>query len=282
MPIGEKKPEWLKVRIPPAEVFNEMHARLGGLNTVCQSAKCPNIGECFRRGTATFLIMGDTCTRNCGFCGVKNGAASPLDADEPGRVAEAVKKLGLDYAVVTSVTRDDLPDGGAAHYIATVRAIQQANPGCRVEILIPDFQGDTDALWTVVESKPDVLNHNVETVPRLYPKVRPQADYRRSLSLLRNAKDMEPGLVTKSGLMVGVGESLDEVMETFKDLRDAGVELLTIGQYLRPSKDNIPVERYVHPDEFEELRIAALKLGFRNAASGPFVRSSYFADQQAK
>jgi lipoic acid synthetase len=282
LPIGDKKPPWLKVRIPPADVFNVMHERLGGLKTVCQSAKCPNIGECFRRGTATFLIMGDTCTRNCGFCGVMHGTASPLDPDEPIRVAEAVHKLGLGYAVVTSVTRDDLPDGGASHYSATIEAIRALNPGCRIEVLIPDFRGDVDALRVVVESKPDVLNHNIETVPRLYPKVRPQADYRRSLELLENAAKMSPGLLTKSGLMVGVGETMEEVEGTFHDLLDAGCVLLTIGQYLRPSRENIPVERYVHPDEFEELRKLAIQMGFRNAASGPFVRSSYFADEQAK
>ncbi len=268
--------------MPSADVFDEMHEKLQGLNTVCWSAKCPNIGECFKRGTATFLILGDVCTRNCGFCGIKNGTPNRLDLVEPIKVGQAVRKLGLKYAVVTSVTRDDLPDGGAGHYAATVWAIRRFNPECKIEVLIPDFQGDKDALYIVVDSKPDVINHNVETIPRLYAKVRPQADYHRSLELLKNVKEMQPGFVTKSGLMVGVGESIEEVEGTFKDLRDAGCDLLTVGQYLRPSPENIPVERYVHPDEFEHLRKVALELGFRNAASGPFVRSSYFADELIK
>jgi len=282
LPIGDKKPPWLKVRIPPANVFDEMHRKLGGLHTVCQSAKCPNIGECFKRGTATFMIMGDICTRNCGFCGVKHGEPRPLDVDEPVRVAEAVRKLGLSFAVVTSVTRDDLPDGGASHYAATVHAIRELNPGCRIEVLIPDFQNNADAIACVVESKPDVINHNVETVPRLYPVVRPQANYRRSLDVLRRVKEMRPDAITKSGLMVGLGETTGEIEQVFHDLRDVGCDMLTVGQYLRPSKENIRVERYVHPDEFEELRKLALGMGFKNVASGPFVRSSYFADEQAK
>ena len=282
MPIGDKKPAWLKVRIPPADVFDEMHRKLDGLHTVCQSAKCPNIGECFRRGTATFMIMGDICTRDCGFCGVKHGEPRPLDAGEPVRVAEAVRKLGLGFAVVTSVTRDDLPDGGAAHYAATVCAIRDLNPGCRVEVLIPDFRNNADAIKCVVESRPDVVNHNIETVARLYPSVRPQADYNRSLDVLRRVKKMQPEGITKSGLMVGVGETIDEIEGVFRDLRDAGCDMLTVGQYLRPSKENIPVERYVHPDEFEALRKLALDMGFRNVASGPLVRSSYFAEEQVK
>jgi len=282
MPADEKKPPWLKVRMPPAEVLDEMHRKLGGLNTVCWSAKCPNIGECFKRGMATFMIMGDVCTRNCGFCGVKNGTPGRLNVVEPILIGEAVRKLGLRYAVVTSVTRDDLPDGGAGHYAGTIWAIRKMNPECGIEVLIPDFQGDKPALKTLVDSKPDVINHNVETVPKLYPKVRPQADYLRSLDLLKTVKEMQPDAVTKSGLMVGVGETIDEVEQALRDLRDAGCDLLTVGQYLRPTRENIPIERYVRPDEFEQLRVTALELGFKNAASGPFVRSSYFADEQAK
>ncbi len=281
MPVDDKKPPWLKVRIPPAHVFDEMHRKLSGLNTVCQSAKCPNIGECFRRGTATFMILGNVCTRNCGFCGVKTGEPLDVDAGEPMRVAEAVKVLGLRFAVVTSVTRDDLPDGGAGHYAETIGAIRKLNPECRIEVLIPDFKGDESALMTVANASPDIINHNVETAPRLYPVVRPQADYNRSLGLLRFLKVKYPEMVTKSGMMVGVGETIEEIKSVLRDLRGAGCDMLTVGQYLRPSRENIPVERYVHPDEFEELRKIAMEMGFRNVASGPFVRSSYFADEQA-
>jgi lipoic acid synthetase len=282
MPADVKKPPWLKVRMPPPQVLADMHEKLDGLNTVCWSAKCPNIGECFKRGTVTFMIMGDVCTRDCGFCSVKNGKPDRLNVAEPLLVGSAVKKLGLNYAVVTSVTRDDLPDGGAGQYAGTIWAIRKMNPECKIEVLIPDFKGDKSALEAVVVSKPDVLNHNIETVPRLYSKVRPQADYHRSLDLLKSVKEMEPDCVTKSGLMVGVGETIDDVEQVFRDLRDADCDLITVGQYLRPSRDNIPVERYVHPDEFEELRKTAIEMGFKNAASGPFVRSSYFADEQAK
>ncbi len=282
MPVDETKPPWLKVRMPPAEVMDEMHAKLSGLNTVCMSAKCPNIGECFKRGTATFMILGNVCSRNCGFCGIKSGTPERPNLAEPMKIADAVKKLGLTYAVVTSVTRDDMPDGGAGFYSMTVQAIKRRNSTCKVEVLIPDFQGDEMALRKVVDSRPNVINHNIETVPRLYPVVRPQADYKRSLELLERVKQMNPMVMTKSGLMVGVGETKEEVLAAFADLRKAGCELLTVGQYLRPSKENIPVERYVHPSEFEELREEAMKLGFTNAASGPFVRSSYFADEQMR
>lgn len=249
--------------------------REGNLHTVCEGAACPNRNECWNSGTATFLIMGDRCTRNCGFCNISSGRPDAPDHDEPERVASAVAALKLDYAVITSVTRDDLPDGGAAVFAETVRAIRERSPYCRAEVLIPDFQGSRSSLNTVLQAEPDVLNHNIETVPSLYPAVRPQADYERSLQLLRRAKSR--GTVTKTGLILGLGEGMDEVRSVLKDLRTAGCDLLTLGQYLRPARKNVPVARYYRPEEFALFRREAQDLGFRQVVAGPLVRSSYHA-----
>jgi lipoic acid synthetase len=251
------------------------------LHTVCESARCPNIGECWSSRTATFLILGEVCTRRCAFCAVTSGTPEGCDTDEPRRVAEAVAALGLKYAVVTSVTRDDLPDGGAAIFAATIRAIHDLRSGCRVEVLIPDFAGSEPALAQVVEAAPDVLNHNIETVPRLYSLVRPQADYRRSLELLAHAKAINPQQTTKSGLMLGLGEETAEVEASLRDLRAHGCDIATIGQYLRPSADHIPIQRYAPPDEFAHLATYGQSLGFRHIESAPLVRSSYHAREQA-
>jgi lipoic acid synthetase len=248
-----------------------------GLHTVCQEAKCPNIWECYSHKTATFLIMGSICSRNCRFCSVPGGDLEPPDPREPERVARVAREMGLKYVVITSVTRDDLVDGGARIFAATIREIRHHIPHACVEILIPDFQGSKNALDTVLEAKPDVLNHNIETVPRLYPRVRPEADYYRSLNLIRQARDFNPQLPTKSGLMLGLGESAEEIAQTFEDLLQARCRILTLGQYLQPSKDHLAVERYVSPEEFEAWREKALAMGFAEVASGPFVRSSYHA-----
>lgn len=277
------RPPWLKVRLPAGRDYKDVRQLVGDLHlhTVCQSARCPNLGECWNERTATFMIMGDVCTRECGFCAVKSGAPAPLDATEPERVAAAVERLKLRYAVVTSVTRDDLPDGGASHFAETIRAIGSHCNGCRIEVLIPDLEGDVRALATVLDAKPDVLNHNLETVARRYAVVRPQADYGRSLELLAQAKELLPDTATKSGLMVGVGEGADEIREAMRNLREVGCELLTLGQYLRPSLRHVPVARYYEPEEFEELRGFGLELGFRHVEAGPFVRSSYHAARQS-
>jgi lipoyl synthase len=279
-PVG-RKPEWLKRRLPTGETFNQVREIIaaGRLHTVCQEAKCPNIWECYSHRTATFLIMGERCTRNCRFCAVSSGTPEPLDPQEPTHVAEAVERMQLKYVVITSVTRDDLPDGGAAHFATTLQAIRQRIPQAEIEVLIPDFQGDRTSLERVLSARPDVLNHNIETVPRLYPKVRPQADYRRSLDIVRHAAEFAPAIPTKSGLMLGLGEQSDEIQQTLEDLRQAGCRILTLGQYLQPSPQNLPVETYVTPDEFETWRKAALKLGFSEVASAPFVRSSYHAKE---
>ena len=277
-----KKPSWLKKRIPFAQDIQKVTAILerSDLHTVCEEARCPNRGECFSKGTATILILGRICTRNCGFCAVEHGAAPPApDRDEPENVAWAVREMGLRYVVLTSVTRDDLPDGGANHYARVIRAIRAMDHMIKIEVLIPDFQGDVRALLTVLEEGPDVLNHNVETVPRLYPTVRPQANYSRSVQLLQRSKEKFPKIMTKSGLMVGLGEDKKEVLELMSDLKRAGVDLVTIGQYLRPHPDRLPVVRYVSPEEFEELKNAGEAAGLRSVASGPFVRSSYHAAQ---
>jgi len=250
--------------------------KAGRLHTICESARCPNIGSCWERRTATFLVLGDTCTRDCGFCAVTKGTPRPPDPDEPARVAEAVAALGLDYAVLTSVTRDDLADGGAAHFAAVIRAIRAKSPGTRVEALIPDFEGDRTALGTVLEARPEVLNHNLETTESLYPAIRrPRENYRRSLGVLAAAK--ERGALTKSGLMIGLGESDADILRTLDDLRRAGCDLLTVGQYLRPTTAHPEVARYYTPDEFEAFAAAARRLGFREVVSGPLVRSSYEA-----
>jgi lipoic acid synthetase len=275
------KPPWLKVKIPSGAPFEEVRKLMEerNLHTVCQSAQCPNIWECFSRKTATFMILGDRCTRNCRFCAVPSHPIEPPDPDEPFRVAAAAKSLGLSYVVVTSVTRDDLPDGGAEHFARTIRELRHALPGVHVEVLIPDFQGSEQALLTVIRAFPDVLNHNLETVPRLYPMVRPQADYRRSLKLLERVRLHDSRIPTKSGLMLGLGESLHEVESVLADLLEVDCRILTLGQYLQPSTEHLPVKRFVSPEEFEELRQIALKMGFREVASGPLVRSSYHAGE---
>lgn len=274
-----KRPEWLKAPAPAGDNFSQMKDLVERLrlNTVCSSAACPNMGECWNHRTATFMILGNFCTRRCGFCAVQKGAPLEVDPDEPRRVAEACETLGLRYAVVTSVNRDDQPDGGAGIFAATIRAIRARIPWCRVEVLIPDFQGDEEALRTVMDASPDVLNHNIETVPRLYRQVRMGARYERSLELLSRARQMNPTIPTKSGIMVGLGESNEEVIETLQNMRKHGVEIATIGQYLRPMPMNLPVLRYVTPEEFAGFRRAGLAMGFQHVESGPLVRSSYHA-----
>lgn len=275
------KPVWLRRKLPTGPEYERIrrliHARK--LTTVCQEAMCPNQFECFARGTATFMLLGERCTRNCRFCAVANGPLGPPDPEEPGRVGEAVRTLGLRYAVLTSVTRDDLVDGGSGHFAAAIRAIRAEIPSCLIEVLIPDFQGDAQALATVLEATPAVLNHNLETVPRLYAEVRPQAEYDRSLDLLLAVKTMAPAMITKTGLMVGLGESWTELLAVFADLRRAGCDLLTLGQYLQPTRSHLEVARFLPPEEFEALRQEALALGFAAVAAGPFVRSSYQAEQ---
>ncbi|UCB51904.1 MAG: lipoyl synthase, partial [Candidatus Zixiibacteriota bacterium] len=252
------------------------------LHTVCQEANCPNICHCFDKGTATFLILGDVCTRGCGFCDVKRGVPVPIDENEPERVAEAVRKLSLDYVVITSVTRDDLDDGGASVFARTINEIRSSIPSCSVEVLIPDFGGSFESLKTVLDAKPDVLNHNMETVKRLYSRVRSGADYQRSLDLLGSAKMIDSCIATKSGVMLGLGESREEIVELMRDLRSVYCDLLTIGQYLSPSGDHLPIAKFYHPDEFAELKIAGEEIGFGHVESGPLVRSSYHASEQIK
>ncbi len=278
----ERKPPWLKVRFPGGPNYLRLKGliREASLHTVCQEARCPNIGECWEVGTATFMILGDVCTRACAFCAVTSGRPQGLDVGEPLRVARVVRQLGLRHAVITSVNRDDLPDGGAAIFAAGIRAIRRHSPGTRVEVLIPDFQGDWEALATVVAAHPDILNHNLETVPRLYRRVRPKARYERSLGLLWRAKEMEPSLGTKSGLMVGLGETWEELLAVMADLVTVGCDILTVGQYLRPSAKHIPVHRYYQPDEFVDLAEAGRRLGIRHVEAGPLVRSSYHAERQ--
>jgi len=274
------KPEWLRRKLPDPEPLNKMRTLLQrhGLNTVCQGALCPNQGECFGQGTATFLILGKTCTRNCTFCAIPTEERPPApDPDEPRRIARAAAELGLKHVVITSVTRDDLADGGASHFARTVGALRGINPKIVVEVLIPDFQGSAEALRRVMGSGPDILNHNLETVPRLYPEVRPQAVYARSLDLLKGAKGMAPAGITKSGLMLGLGEEREEVRRAMADLREASCDLLTLGQYLRPSGRHHPVARYVPPEEFEDLQVEGKKLGFKAVFSAPLVRSSFHA-----
>jgi lipoic acid synthetase len=273
------KPPWLKKRIPPYQDLLKIKSILSEnqLHTVCEEARCPNLGECFSGGTATFLILGEICTRNCGFCAVQHGLPITPDEREPERVAQAVKKMGLKYVVITSVTRDDLSDGGASHFEKTIQAIRNVDLSIKVEVLIPDFKGDLSSLRIVLEERPDVLNHNIETVLRLYPEVRPQADPRRSLDLLIRSKELYPQVLTKSGFMLGLGETEEEVIDLLRDLRGAECNLLTIGQYLQPRPDRLPVIRYVPPDEFERYKKIGLEMGFRSVASGPFVRSSFHA-----
>jgi lipoic acid synthetase len=278
------KPSWLKVRFPAGERYDSIKGllRQQQLHTVCEEARCPNVGECFNSGTATFMILGDVCTRSCGFCAVTSGRPDGLDLLEPLRLARTVETLRLDYAVITSVNRDDLPDGGAGVFAACIRAVRRRVPTCQVEVLIPDFMGNWDALAAVVEAKPVVLNHNTETVPRLYARVRPKARYERSLDLIRRVKQLDPEMPAKSGLMVGLGETLPELEQTMADLREHGCDLLTVGQYLRPDDRHLPVVRYYHPDEFAAIQEAGRRLGFRHVAAGPLVRSSYHAGEQAR
>ncbi len=277
--MPRRHPDWIKVRPPgnPNYLRLKRILREHNLHSVCEEARCPNIGECWGHNTATFLILGDVCTRGCRFCAIDKGKPTLLDPEEPRNVGLVVKELGLEHIVVTSVDRDDLPDGGSAHFAKTVFWIKTLKPGIRVEVLIPDFKGDVGALKTVVNSGVDILNHNIETVPRLYKKVRVGHVYQRSLDLLRAAKGMREGVLTKSGMMLGVGETFDEVMNTLNDLREINCDIITLGQYLQPSTNQLPVERYVTPDEFQELKAAAQKLGFRHVESGPLVRSSYRA-----
>jgi lipoic acid synthetase len=275
----QKKPEWLKVRISQEELrMMEKFLKDMSLNTVCQSARCPNMGECFAKKTATFMIMGNVCTRGCRFCAVEKGDPLPLDEDEPRRVARAARELGLKHVVVTCVTRDDIPDGGASHFARTVRELKKI-PGITVEVLVSDFMGKEESIETVVRAEPEVINHNVETVPRLYPKVRPQADYNRSLHLLQKVKEFNEHIYTKSGIMVGLGETEEEVIEVMKDLRRVNCDMMTIGQYLRPSKKHIEIAQYVTPDQFERYREIGYEMGFKYIASGPLVRSSYHASE---
>jgi lipoic acid synthetase len=278
------KPEWLKARAPMGENYHELKklARGLGLHTVCESAQCPNIGECWNHRTATFMLLGDICTRRCGFCAVPKGHPEPIDFDEPRRVAEAVARLGLKYAVVTSVNRDDDNLGGARVFAMTIEEVRRVAPECKVEVLIPDFQGHDDCLEVVLEARPDILNHNTETVPRLYRVARSGARYERTVRLLRRAKEISPETVTKSGLMVGLGETTDELLQVFRDLAGQKVDILTVGQYLRPSRDHLPIARIAPPEEFRFLKIEALKMGFRHVESGPLVRSSYHAHEQAE
>ena len=280
----QPKPGWLRARAPVGDNYHNLKtlARGLGLHTVCESAQCPNIGECWNHRTATFMLLGDICTRRCGFCAVPKGKPGPLDWDEPRRVAEAVATLGLKHAVVTSVNRDDDNLGGARIFAQTIEEIRKLTPECRVEVLIPDFQGWDDALKIVLDARPDVLNHNTETVPRLYRVVRSGARYERTLKLLENAKKFSPGMVTKSGVMAGLGEEMTELVAVFRDLGARGVDILTVGQYLRPSRDHLPIARYYTPDEFLCLKKEALRFGFRHVESGPLVRSSYHAHEQAE
>ncbi len=283
--LRSRKPSWLKVRSPGGPNYLRLQKlmRSGSLHTVCEEASCPNIGECWEAGTATFMILGDVCTRACKYCGVAHGMPSGLDTDEPRRVAETVAAMALEHVVITSVNRDELPDGGAGIYADTIRRIQEAVPGCSVEVLIPDFKGDEDALRVVVDARPAILGHNLETVERLHPDVRPGGRYWRSISLLGAVKRMAPDMLTKTGIILGMGEEADEIRQAMADLREAAVDILTLGQYLRPSPMHIPVARWVTPDEFAEWkRIGEEELGFRHVESGPLVRSSYHAKEQAR
>jgi lipoic acid synthetase len=279
-----RRPEWIRVRAPAGETYEQLREmmRAKALHTVCEEARCPNIGECWGAGTATFLLMGDVCTRSCGFCDIQTGRPAPLDWLEPERVARAVQTMGLRHAVITSVNRDERPDGGAPIFALVIRRIRELVPGCSVEVLIPDFKGSRQALRTVVDARPEILNHNVETVPRLFRKVQPQDRYEWARATLANAKQLDPEVLTKSGIMVGLGETLDEVKEVMRDLRSWGVEILTVGQYLQPSKHHLPIERYYALEEFAEIKRYGLEIGFGWVESGPLVRSSYHAEQQVR
>ncbi len=276
------RPDWLRVRLPGGENYTRLKSvmREHNLHTVCEEARCPNVAECWGQGTATFMILGDICTRACGFCAVTTGLPTKLDLTEPSRVAAAVKAMGLRHAVITSVNRDELPDGGATIFARTIEAVRRDNPDTTIEVLIPDFKGSQPALETVLAARPEILNHNIETVPRLYKRVRPGANYSQSVELLQRTKTLAPGVVSKTGIMVGLGEDFGEITDVMKQLAKAGVEVFTIGQYLQPTKDHLPVERFYHPDEFQELKRVGLATGFRHVESGPLVRSSYHAADQ--
>jgi lipoic acid synthetase len=279
------KPAWIRVKIPASPKINHIKQKLREhkLASVCEEASCPNLGECFSNGTATFMIMGEICTRRCPFCDVAHGKPNPLNEDEPTELASAISEMGLSYVVITSVDRDDLKDSGAQHFANCIGETRRLNPDIQVEVLVPDFRGRMDiALDILKDSPPDVFNHNLETVPRLYKKARPGADYAWSLELLKRYKALKPAVTTKSGLMLGLGETLDEVKQVMNDLFAHNIDMVTLGQYLQPSKDHLKVERFVHPDEFDELRLYGEKLGFKHVASGPLVRSSYHADKQAQ
>ncbi len=278
------RPDWLKVKLPSGERYFELKSILRGLslNTVCEEARCPNVAECWGQGTATFMILGDVCTRACGFCAVKTGLPEYLDREEPARVAEAVARMGLAHAVVTSVNRDELKDGGASIFAATIEAIRERRPDTTIEVLIPDFKGSRDSLETILKAGPDILNHNVETVPRLYKRVRPGANYGQSVELLRRVKEIAPAAISKTGMMLGLGENLAEVESVMRELAsDAAVDILTLGQYLQPTPEHLPVTRFVHPDEFRELARQGTDMGIRHVEAGPLVRSSYHAAAQA-
>ena len=275
----EARPEWLKVRIPSGENYARLKNIMQehDLHTVCEEARCPNVAECWNSGTATFMILGDTCTRSCGFCAVKTGRPSFLDTEEPERVAEAARLMDLRHLVITSVNRDELSDGGASVFAETIRATRRANPKTRIEVLIPDFKGKDESLKLIFDARPDILNHNTETVPSMYRLVRPQAKYQWSLKVLRRGK--EEGFITKTGIMLGLGESREELMRVMADLVEIKVDILTLGQYLQPTPNHLPVHRFLHPDEFKELHDIGMEMGFRNVESGPLVRSSYHAEQ---
>lgn len=277
---GQKspRPEWLKVRAPGGETYANLKKMMRSktLHTVCEEAHCPNIGECWGRGTATFLILGDICTRSCGFCAIKTGRPQPVDPEEPLKVALAVQQMGISHVVITSVNRDELPDQGSTIWAKTIEEVRRLNPKVSIEVLIPDFKGDLNCLQRVLDAKPNILNHNVETVPRLYRIVRPQAKYERSLRVLQYSK--EQGFITKTGIMVGIGETFDEVVQVMKDLRQIDVDIFTIGQYLQPTPAHLPVDRFVTPEEFKQYKLIGIELGFRHVESGPLVRSSYHAE----
>jgi lipoic acid synthetase len=286
VPINEvlKKPDWIRVKIPTSEKFKEVKnlLREHKLHTVCEEASCPNIGECFSKGTATFMIMGDICTRRCPFCDVGHGRPNPLNPDEPKEIARSVAILKLKYVVITSVDRDDLRDGGAGHFVECIKEIRATSPECRIEILVPDFRGRLDKALTILkDNPPDVLNHNLETAPRLYKQIRPGSDYQHSLNLLKQFKQMCPDVPTKSGIMVGLGETDDEVRQILSDMREHNIDMLTLGQYLQPSPHHAPVLRYMHPNDFKQMETFAYSIGFKHAAVGALVRSSYHADEQA-
>jgi len=280
----KRRPPWIRVRAPMGETYEEVQRlmRSKALHTVCEEAMCPNLGECWGSGTATFLMLGDVCTRTCGFCDIKRGAPSPLDWMEPERIALAVAQMELKHTVITSVNRDDRRDGGAPIFAMVIRRIRELQPGCSIEVLIPDFKSNVEALRIVMEARPEILNHNVETVPRLFKSVQPQDNYAWAQATLSNAKKLDPEVLTKSGIMLGLGETIDEVKDTMRDLRSWGVDILTIGQYLQPSRKHLPIDRYYTPEEFQELKDFGLDIGFQWVESGPLVRSSYHAAEQVR